>query len=76
MLMSHNGGTMGKGRCVQPKAHSANMAANLRDARALQLCPSYHACPSPQGAKLKMGETNPSLGEGGHRVRHESKQAR
>lgn len=32
--------------------------------------------PLPQWAKLKMGKATPSLGEGGRRVRHESKQAR
>lgn len=81
VLTSHHGGTPGGSSWARPSSPSANMAANRGMARALQMCPSYpsreEASPSLSSViELEMGEANPSLGEGGHGVRHESKQAK
>ena len=82
MPTSHDGGAWAK-----PEVHSPNTAANLGEVQALPLCLSYQSW-GEASLTLSLspvdyvenggggGKQTPSLGEGGHGVRHESKQAK
>lgn len=63
------GGAPGGGSCGRPKAHAANVAASLGEARALRLCLSYlsRGPPSPSLPPVgrgERGENDALLGKG------------